>query len=911
MTLLDRFKPALQSLWLPLALLLLALSTVFIFGGDRGHFYRCCVHNGISSEHLTIAVNISPEHGFQRFTYRFVDEDGDVRYDPYNRFPIGSHASMKLATLPFGGSPSAQIAAARMLMLLFFAAAAVLAYLSLCRLVSNRWIALTATLLAFSSYYLLYYSDMTAVDGMPDFFGVMLAFHGMVVFVQEGRFRQLLVKTCIALLLGWHVLALLVPFVIFGLVRDLIRARKATASSTPPYPPPHYVKRIASTLFRSPYLLIGIVALGLVLSILTFNFTMEYVALGGETSLTELPSFKSMLKRTGRFSDFNERHASFLSWPPFLEVQFRNVLRMFIPYPLLGFRPDRYFNNAEVDGYPTWLSEFQGVVLGIALVAACLIGSMFVRHKMLFATLASFGFFWALPMRNNTATVYHDFETMYYIGLPLVFFTLILLLARRLTRRDGVIVVAAVGALLLFTFSSFQMGRFGLGPEAAQAARDVHQDLLAIHELVGGDPVTVRSSHDIQELHINVLSYNTHYYLNPIVVRREYYPSEDRGFIVMYHRVDADSLLTPQNRYFFLYNGPDLIASYRSAYPSIVSSEPVAREDFDVYVDEGRVHYVKEPCRREDTRARFSLHVFPEDIDDLPDNRRQYRFDNLDFRFTERGLLFDGKCMLRVNLPQYDVASIRTARLHGDGHVWMVSHVIQGPKLISEYPSIVAHEPSARSEFDLYIDEGNLYYVKEPCSIEDVQDGFFLHIVPAYLDDLPDNRTEHGFDNLDFGFDVRGVQFDGKCAASVGLPQYGIARITTGQYDEDGRIWAAEIVSEYPSIVSGEPIARSEFDLYLAKGKLHYVKEPCESEDVQDGFFLHIVPEDIDDLPDARTEYGFDNLDFGFDVRGVQFDGKCLASINLPQYDIARITTGQYDGVDRIWEVELGPDALE
>ena len=234
----DRLQPALQSAWLPLALLLLALSTVFVFGGDRGHFYRLGGHNWISSEHLTIAANISPEHGFQRFRLRFIDEDGEVRYEPYNRFPIGGYLSMKLATLPFGENPSARLTAARMLMLLFFTATAVLAYLSLCRLTSNRWIALTATLLAFSSYYLLYFNDMTANEGMPDLFVVMLTFHGMIIFVQEGRFRQLLVKTCIALLFGWHVFALLLPFVIFGLASDLLWARAAAAVSTPPPPPP-------------------------------------------------------------------------------------------------------------------------------------------------------------------------------------------------------------------------------------------------------------------------------------------------------------------------------------------------------------------------------------------------------------------------------------------------------------------------------------------------------------------------------------------------------------------------------------------------------------------------------------------------------------------------------------------------
>ena len=805
MTLLDRLKPALQSPWLPLALLLIALSTVFVFGGDRGQFYRGLDHNWLSSFHASIVVNLSPEHGFQRFTHRSIDEDGDVRYNPYNRFPIGGYASMKLATLPFGGSPSAQLYAARVLMLLFFAAAAVLAYLSLCRLASNRWIALTATLLSFSSYYLLYYNDMTANEAMPDLFAVMLAFHGMVVFVQEGRFRQLLVKTCIALLFGWHVFALLVPFVIFGLVREILRARSAAASSTPPLVVVSS-KLIASTLLRSRYFLLGIVALGLGLSVLTSNFAMEYVALGGETSLTELPSFQSMLLRTGVDSKISR------PWSPFLKEQFQRVLRMFIPYWLIarvGIIESEPLQFQFQDGIiipmtdpnfarlAAWLSASPGIVLAVILSAASLIGSMFVRQKMLFATLASFGFFWALPMRNNAA--FHGFETIYYIGLPLVFFALILLLARRLTRRDGVIAVAAVGALLLFAFSSFQMSHVGHSAESARTMKAAEQDLLTIRELTEGEIVTVLTLGGSYDWYFNRAGHAMNYYLNSSIVTYSSLPlAVDHGFVVMRERVDTDALLTPRNQHFFLYDAPsfpsDLLAWYRSTYRSIASTEPLVREDFDVYLADGTVHYVKEPCRHEDPRVRFSLHVFPEDIDDLSEARRQYGFDHLDFRFTERALMFDGKCLASVNLPEYDIVGFRTGRLDIDGHVWIIAHVIQAPKLFSEYPSIVSTEPAARSEFDLYIDEGKLYYVKESCGIDDVQDGFFLHIAPTDLDDLPGYRKQHGFDNRDFRFDVRGVQFDGKCAASIGLPQYDIARITTGQYDEAGRIWAVEIV---------------------------------------------------------------------------------------------------------------------
>ena len=216
---------------IPLVLLLLALSTVFLTGHDRGHFYRSWSaphYNFITAHEMAVAGNLSPKHGFLGFSNLTLDDDGDLAYEAYNRFPIGGYVLLKLAMSPFGDDFSARIRSARTLMLALFVLSAVSAYLALCRLVASRWIALAATLMAFSPYYMLYYSDMVATQLLPSLFGVLLAFHGMVVFVQEGRFRQLLVKACAALLLGWHVYALLLAFIGLGLARGLgARIRRA------------------------------------------------------------------------------------------------------------------------------------------------------------------------------------------------------------------------------------------------------------------------------------------------------------------------------------------------------------------------------------------------------------------------------------------------------------------------------------------------------------------------------------------------------------------------------------------------------------------------------------------------------------------------------------------------------------
>ena len=110
----------------------------------------------------------------------------------------------------------------------------------------------------------------------------------------------------------------------------------------------------------------------------------------------------------------------------------------------------------------------------------------------------------------------------------------------------------------------------------------------------------------------------------------------------------------------------------------------------------------------------------------------------------------------------------------------------------------------------------------------------------------------------------------------------------------------------YQDTVSGAPSAGGVFDLYREGDNLTYVKEPCTAADTAAKFFLHISPADVADLPGRRRQYGFDNRDFHFDRWGVMFEGKCLATVGLPDYAIAGIRTGQFiSGRGEIWSVEL------
>ena len=101
---------------------------------------------------------------------------------------------------------------------------------------------------------------------------------------------------------------------------------------------------------------------------------------------------------------------------------------------------------------------------------------------------------------------------------------------------------------------------------------------------------------------------------------------------------------------------------------------------------------------------------------------------------------------------------------------------------VSDYEALVSGEPAVRSDFNIYLHEDTLIYFKEPCARADTEATFFLHLYPVEVNDLPDHRRGHGFDNLDFDFIQLGVIFDGRCLAKVPLLEYDIASISTGQY---------------------------------------------------------------------------------------------------------------------------------
>jgi len=268
-----------------------------------------------------------------------------------------------------------------------------------------------------------------------------------------------------------------------------------------------------------------------------------------------------------------------------------------------------------------------------------------------------------------------------------------------------------------------------------------------------------------------------------------------------------------------------------------------------------------------------------------------------------------------------DRNALVAVRVYGNT-LWAVTRKEPGEnRYASVYEAVVSGAPAASSEYDVYVNyaDRSLVYVKEPCAAPVTKDAFFLLVFPENADDLPIVERSLGRSNESFLFYEFGSAFDGKCVAEVPLPEYGVAGIRTGQLRGLGGVdplWEATFPYEspavyrtvYESVASAEPDLQAEFNVHLIEGPpaLIYTREPCALSDVENPFFIHVTPERESDLPPERRRLGFDNWGFDFLLRGVVFDGKCVAQAPLPDYPIASIRTGQWiRGEGEVWEATL------
>ena len=545
------------------------------------------------------------------------------------------------------------------------------------------------------------------------------------------------------------------------------------------------------------------------------------------------------------------------------------------------------------------------------------------------------------------STQYQDWRHLYFLYAPFCLLAaagggwLVSVLYRRRIWRAGICVLAGLGLGLVvlqmaqlhplqYVYFNFLVDR--TTPEYLRtqydldylelAAREGLAYLLASHP---GETLTVRA----RQRHLKILPAAARERLLPATGgrRADYdlvYPGDagqsDVAFNSIYRRRLYNNTLLTLRPLDAARMTPAALAAYQEIYRQAIVGEPIIRADYDVYLDGRRLTFVRENCPPSGRDEWFGVKPFPADPQTLPPHSQQAVF--YAPYYNHRVRLGD-VCLAVIQLPAEVQGDLILTRRHlgnfgpAASPLWEEFYTLAGPGLREYIDPLRQQNPPAKPDaFAVFLDRdaagrSRLLYAKRDCTQSDFATRVTLHIAPANLADLPAHRRGHTFENRNFHLDYYGGRPGGECIAAVPLPDYPIAEIRTGQ----GNRWQVNLYPPddpaplrvaYAALSASQTAARAVFNLYLQDNQLTYLRETCAAADTAAGFFLHITPVDVADLPAERQAAGFANQDFVFDRWGGLFDGKCLAAVPLPEYPIKAIRTGQHiPGQGELWAAEL------
>ena len=565
------------------------------------------------------------------------------------------------------------------------------------------------------------------------------------------------------------------------------------------------------------------------------------------------------------------------------------------------------------------------------------------RRRFLLLLLACF-LLPALAALLLTPNSYQDWRHLYFLYAPFCLLAalgggwLLTALARRRPWRLGICGLAALGLALValqmtqihpwqHLYFNFLVNR--TAPEQLRtqydldywqlAARDGLEYLLQLHPeetmtvRVGARHLAILPPAARQRLLVADGSRRADYALTGRLD-----PSQpDLTFNSRYHRPIYNNTVIALRPLDAARMTPTAIAAYQDLYRQATAGQPIIQADYDVYIDDRRLAFIKENCSPEERAVRFAVKFFPADpqtpLSPFHKHGSHARFSNYPARL-------DSLCLAVIQLPDYAAAGdlIISQYPDGPGYVfpqWDELHSLSRPRLRATLAARrqQAEQPPDPDAFALFLEPTaagpRLLYAKANCAQSEYETPVFLHIYPVSAADLLSQEREQGFAHRDFLLPDHGGRIDGECLALVPLPDYPIAALRTGQANR----WAArrypaagQRPTDYQSLAGQEPAARAAFDLYWRDNLLIYYRASCAPADTAANFFLHITPQDRGDLPRNQRPAGFANQDFPFNHWGQHFNGRCLAIVPLPHYPIKTLRTGQYaPGQGRLWAAEL------
>ena len=198
---------------------------------------------------------------------------------------------------------------------------------------------------------------------------------------------------------------------------------------------------------------------------------------------------------------------------------------------------------------------------------------------------------------------------------------------------------------------------------------------------------------------------------------------------------------------------------------------------YDVYMTDSRLVFAQDDCHADDTERLFA-HATPVDGSVLSPDTSHVTVGRLGMPLHD-----DAECIARYYMPRIPVSHILVGqRDSANAILWSGEIVLDRAAFEKTLAAMLAAagEPVIASGMDVHVHGRRVFYVSDDCEGTDGRTSFFLHVVPMREADLPPERVEHGYDNLDFH--QAGVTFGERCVVRWQLPDYPIRRIRTGQY---------------------------------------------------------------------------------------------------------------------------------
>jgi hypothetical protein len=372
----------------PLAIMLMiALLSIFVLQNHKNGFGEGN-HGSISSHGATLAKNISIKHHLVMFNKINVSDDGKISFDCYNRFPIFTFILLKAIMLFFEPNLASQIYYSRQFMNIFLALSMLITFLMVKDLTNDLWMSLIIVLLTFSGYYILLYADMI-FNETPSLFGFLLALYlALKCRLYKIKLIYLFLIPIISISLGWQPYAVFITWFFLETINSIKMGKNFSQIIAQPS---------CKVLFIS--IIWGIIILG-------FQLTNEWWTTG--KNFGDLGTVKRMLGRLGITPLYQSiiGKKSF-SWPVFIGRQSVHMTLIFYPIMKLSVLQ----NNV--------ILKISAMIVIFSIICVSFIKLLKNRSIDLLFILLLFtsGIVWAVAMRHYT--FYHNFESIFYIGIPI------------------------------------------------------------------------------------------------------------------------------------------------------------------------------------------------------------------------------------------------------------------------------------------------------------------------------------------------------------------------------------------------------------------------------------------------------------------------------------------------------------